>query len=221
MVYTNIMSRYKLSKIYEWNGQLAYLAGLIASDGCLINNGRHLNITSIDREIIDYAQSILGKEKLKVQPKTGQYGTPAFAWQFSDVSLYDFFIQHGITPQKSKTIKSVDVPDEYWCDFLRGYFDGDGTVYGYFDKRWKNSFMFYCGFASASDDFLVWLRGKNTDLIGVGKGSIRKSTRVKLLGYAKADSRLIHSAIYGDKTCSDKYSLIRKRVKFDGFINRG
>lgn len=215
------MSRYKLTKIYVWNSQLAYLAGLFASDGCLLNDGRHLNITSIDHEIIDYAQSILGKQELKVQPKTGQFGTPAFAWQFSDVSLYDFFIHHGITPQKSKTIKSVDVPDEYWSDFLRGYFDGDGTVYGYSDTRWKNSFMFYSGFASASDDFLVWLSEKNAALIGVGNGSIRKSSNVRSLGYAKADSRLIFSAMYGDNTCSDKYSLSRKRAKFDGFINRG
>jgi hypothetical protein len=55
------MSRYSYKKSYVWGSDIAYVVGLFASDGCLINNGRHLNITSKDAEIIDNVLRILNK----------------------------------------------------------------------------------------------------------------------------------------------------------------
>jgi hypothetical protein len=210
--------RYAKTINYIWSKELAYLAGLIASDGCLLNDGRHINITSIDFEIISYVMQITGKEKNKWNIKKGAYGTEAYNFNFSDVSLFDFLTDIGITTKKSLTIDALNVPDDLFADFLRGLFDGDGTIYGFEDKRWKSSYMFYCGFASASPKFVIWLRSSIARLVMPVGGSVRNSPGFQVLAYAKEDSAMLYNYMYGPDTCHEKYSLQRKKIKFEGFI---
>jgi len=208
------MSRYNYRQMYSWDCRIAYLAGLMASDGCLINDGRHLAIVSKDIEIINNVQQILGTN-LGVAIKTGGFGSQAFHFQFSNVSLYDFLLKAGITPTKSKTIGAINVPDTMYADFLRGYFDGDGTVYGYQDKRWVQSFMYYTGFVSASRTLLLWLQLKNIQLAGTTPGVIKPQARAATLTYAKCDSRKLFAFMYKDKDC---LKLTRKYDKFVDFL---
>ena len=215
MVYTKYMRRYRSLKQYSWNAELAYLAGLIASDGCMANDGRHIVVTSKDIEILEIAMEIIGIRP-KLKQKIGGFGTVGYDLQFSNVALYDFLYTAGLHPAKSNTISKVSVPDCYYADFLRGEFDGDGSVYGYWDKRWKRSFMYYVSFCSASDLFLSWLQKKNSELVLTTSGSIHNGTRAKNLTYAKSDSLKLFNFMY---YASHIPNLTRKRVKFVDFIN--
>jgi hypothetical protein len=75
---------------------------------------------------------------------------------------------------------------------LRGCFDGDGTVYSYWDKRWKSSFMFYVEFISASFFHIEFLREEIYKSIGI-KGHITSSVKssCKQLKYAKKESLIL------------------------------
>lgn len=209
------MRRYQKTKHYVWNAELAYLAGLIASDGCIANDGRHIVITSKDVEILVIAMNILGIRP-KLKQKIGGFGTVSYDLQFSNVALYDFLYTAGLHPAKSKTISEVTVPNSYYADFLRGEFDGDGSVFGFWDKRWKSSFMYYVSFTSASDPFLSWLQRSNAELAFTTKGSIHVGTRANNLTYAKSDSLKLFNFMY---YASHIPYLTRKRVKFVDFIN--
>ena len=77
--------------------------------------------------------------------------------------VHQFLISIGLTSAKSKTIPKLKIPKEYYVDFLRGCFDGDGSFYSYFDPRWKSSFMFYISFTSASKSFIDWIRKENSN----------------------------------------------------------
>ncbi len=206
--------RYKYRKAYNWNTDIAYFAGLMASDGCLYNDGRHINITSKDLEIIDNVRNIVNAST-KVTTKLGQYHTSTYNFTFGDVALYDFLFEAGITPHKSKTIQSVTVPDKYYPDFLRGLFDGDGTVYGYLEPYW-GCHKYYVGFYSASYNFLLWLRKVNHRLLNSTYGSISRAGRVYILRYGKADSQILFNAMYylgfGSR-------LTRKYLKLRDFIS--
>lgn len=208
------MRRYKYKRIYTWNSQLAYLAGIIASDGYLSSNGRHINVTSTDLEILENVCSIL-ELKVKIGIKKNGFGGYGNFVQFGDVALYDFLFIAGITPAKSKTIVKVDIPDVFFSDFLRGLFDGDGTVYGYWDPRWPNSLMYYTEFTSASINFLQWLQARNTALIGVSNGKIKTGIRALKLRYAKSDSQKLYKYMYYS---NDIPALNRKRIKFKKFL---
>lgn len=208
------MSRYAFKKQYSWNNDISYLTGLIAADGCLINNRRHLNLTSKDKELINLTQSILNMN-VKVAIKKSGYGSVGYHLQFSNVSLYDFFLSAGLTPAKSLTIGKISVPDKYYADFLRGYFDGDGSVHGFWDTRWINSLMYYTEFASASNEFLSWLRSQNSRLVKTSEGRIKHSRGANAASYAKADSRLLFKFMYYDTKVP---MLTRKYIKFVQFL---
>jgi hypothetical protein len=208
--------RYAYKKQYLWSSDIAYIVGLFASDGCLINDGRHLNITSKDIEIIDYVQQVLDV-RAKATTKTGGFNTTAYHLSFGDVAFYDFLVKVGLTPAKSKTLGVLKIPDTYYFDFLRGEFDGDGCIRGFQDIRWADSHMFYIEFASASPAFMTYLQANNTRLAGTTSGSIHPDTRVAKLSYAKLDSIKLTAAMFHGGGVP---SLSRKRTKLFGFIQQ-
>ncbi|MEK7641076.1 MAG: hypothetical protein AAB389_03720 [Patescibacteria group bacterium] len=111
----------------------------------------------------------------------------------------------------------MNVPDKFFPDFLRGLFDGDGTFYSFWDKRWPNSFGFQLSFASASFDFVAWLKQKLTDLYNV-KGFICKGAGVFNLRYVKGDSKELSDVMYYQERAlylKRKYDKIKQIIGFD------
>lgn len=200
-------------RIYEWSHDIAYSVGLIASDGCLQKDGRHIDLTSVDQEQLANFSRALGRD-FTVGAKLSGSQSKAYRIQFSDVAYYDFLLSVGLTPNKSKSLSVLDIPDEYYCDFLRGLFDGDGSCYAYADKRWKSSFMYYMTFASASLDFVRYLQATNSRLAGTGMGSIRKSKNAYILAYAKKDSLKLFAFMWYK---ADVVCLRRKYEKLISF----
>ena len=212
--------RYKQKRFYEWSPEIAYSVGLMASDGCLSKDGRHLDLTSVDIEQLENFSKAIGRE-LRISSNgsipIGKKWSQGYRLQFSDVAYYDFLWEIGLRPSKSKTISKLAIHDEYWIDFIRGVFDGDGSFYGYNDRRWKSSFMFYLTFTSASLDFLQFIQSKNIDLLQLGSGSLRPGKRAYILSYAKTDTIKLAACMYHD---IQQPHLSRKRLKYEAFINR-
>lgn len=209
--------RYRQKRSYSWSDSIAYSVGLIASDGCLYKDGRHIDLTSNDtQQLLNFSKSI-GRDDLKITKKFNGIGMNSYRLQFSDVAYYDFLIRAGITPAKSKTISIINVPDQHYSHFLRGVFDGDGSCYAYIDKRWKNSYMFYITFCSASEEFIRYIRAKNSFIAGTSPGALRFAKRAWTLFYAKADSKKIFDCMYKD--VSD-LRLNRKYYKLVSFIQK-
>jgi hypothetical protein len=180
-----------------WSSELAYAVGLITADGSLSNNGRHINFTSKDIDLIKNYQSCLGLDDITVGKKARARESVKnyYQIQFGDVIFYRWLESIGLHANKSKTISKVQVPDEYFFDFLRGEWDGDGTIYRSQDKRWRNSYIVSIGFASGSVEFLFWLQKEINYRLGT-TGHISNSVRAKQLRYARADSRRIFAAMF-------------------------
>ncbi|PIZ81282.1 MAG: hypothetical protein COY02_02875, partial [Parcubacteria group bacterium CG_4_10_14_0_2_um_filter_41_6] len=96
----------RLSKVkIEWSPDFAYAIGLLATDGNLSKDGRHINMTSKDEEMIS-----VFKKCLSIQNKTGRKcrgGSKEkkyFQVQFGDKNFYNFLMSLGLTPAKSKTL---------------------------------------------------------------------------------------------------------------------
>ena len=213
MVYS-ITMRYATKRVYEWSSQLAYSVGLMASDGCLQKDGRHLDLTSVDMDQLQNFSKALGRAFHIGQKKSGPQSF-GYRIQFGDVAYYDFLLRVGLTPAKSKTLGALCIPEQFYADFLRGLFDGDGTCYAYMDPRWRSSYMFYVGFTSASMPFLEYLQATNKALADVTEGSIRHGARAHTLVYAKADSYKLADFMYHE---AGLLALSRKKIKLEGFI---
>ncbi len=193
-----------------WSSNLAYAVGLITTDGCLSKDGRHIDLTSKDREQLNNFLICLNADN-KISLKHSGSGKRYLRVQLGDVKFYQFLLDIGLTPRKTKTIGSVRVPEQYFFDFLRGHFDGDGTFYSYFDPRWKSSYMFYTVFASASKNHIDWLRSSINSLLNIS-GHITKSVNdsVYQLKYAKTESLYLLPKMYYHKQV---ICLKRKLIK--------
>lgn len=196
----------------RWNSNLAYAVGLITTDGNLSKDGRHLDFTSKDRDLIVVFAGILGlNNKISLKKSTFNKSGIYYHIQFGNVKLYRFLLEIGLIPNKSKTIGPLLIPEKYFRDFLRGCLDGDGYTYSYWDKRWKNSFQIYTGFVSASPIFLEWLCSR-IETAWKCKGRISFVARAYKLEYAKKESRILLKQIYYKEYLP---CLLRKRSKIE------
>lgn len=196
----------------KWSPDFAYAIGLLVTDGNLSPDGRHINFTSKDKELVIRFRKTLGLQnsiglKARAKEKEKKY----FLVQFGDVNFYKFLMNIGLMPKKSKILSALDIPDEYFFDFLRGHFDGDGTFYSYWDPRWRSSYMFYTCFISASKNHIYWLQDKISVFLNI-KGHITKSSghACYQLKYAKSDSLKLLERLYYSKKIPH---LKRKRLK--------
>lgn len=189
-----------------WTPEWAYFVGLVTADGCLSKDGRHISIVSKDKELLEQVKNKFGFAAKIAVHRGSQFNTRAWHIQIGDVCLYRWLFTLGLTPKKSKTIQSVNVPPEFFLHFLRGLFDGDGTVYSYWDPRYPNSFMYYVSFTSASPPFLDWLQRKIYTLYAL-KGHFTDGTRAGQLKYAKNEARALLFWMYFPSTIFLKRKL--------------
>lgn len=140
--------------------------------------------------------------------------------QFGDVKFYDFLISIGLSEAKSKTIGIIKIPDQYFFDYLRGAFDGDGSFYSYWDPRWRSSHMFYIEFVSASKKHTDWLQKKLNEKLNICGHVTKNSKKISYqLKYAKKESVVIIEEMYYNPNVvclSRKRKKIEKALKVEG-----
>ena len=193
--------------VIKWTPEFAYAIGLLVTDGCLSIDGRHIDFTSKDLQLLRTFKKCLNVDA-KIRYKTSGFTRKKYPYvQFSNIKLYKWLLEIGLTPSKSRTISNLKVPDKYFFDFLRGHFDGDGYFYFYWDKRWLTSFMFYINFMSASYSHIWWLRNRIQKLLGI-RGAIGQTRNIWKLRYAKKESAILLPKMYYKKSLP---CLLRKR----------
>ncbi len=197
----------------RWSSNFAYAIGLLVSDGNLSPDGRHIVFVSKDKE-----QLLNFMTALRIRVLIGRVvsiSNLVKRVQFGDVLFYNFLLDIGLTPNKSKIIGKIAIPTKFFFDFLRGTFDGDGCTYSYFDPRWQSSFMFYTTFVSASQRHIFWLREEIFKRLEIWGHITGGGKTVFQLKYAKADSLKLLRKMYYKKNV---LSLSRKRLKIEEML---
>jgi hypothetical protein len=196
----------------EWSANLAYAIGLLTTDGCLSNDGLLIDLTSKDKEQLLNFSKCIGID-FHIGIKYNGNGDKSLRIQFKNRFFYDFLLSIGLTPRKSLIIGKLLIPDEYFFDFLRGCFDGDGCFYSYWDPRWKSSHMFYLEFTSASFNHIDWIQKSIQKFVGVnGHVSGRKKKTFFQLKYAKKEALVVIKKIYYNNKV---VCLSRKKLKIE------
>jgi hypothetical protein len=146
----------------EWSPTMAYVVGLMATDGCLISDGRHLNFKSGDEQLVQTFLSCLGRRPAYGQ-RTGATGSAHYVAQFSDVHLWRWLRSIGVGPRKSLVLGAIGVPSGLLLDCARGLLDGDGSIIHYWydgggKARGRRYEAIVTRFVSASGEHIAWLR---------------------------------------------------------------
>ncbi len=134
---TPILSNY-FEKIDTQNK--AYFLGLIAADGSVFqcNKGKIVfSISLIDKDLLDLLSiEICGSDKLvrEVKRKYRDGSSKLYEIKFSDEIFTNNLISNGILINKTFTLDFPNIDEEFISHYIRGYLDGDGTVYKFSGK---------------------------------------------------------------------------------------
>ena len=198
---------------------MAYVLGFIVADGALIHTKRDTFFTEIqstDKEIIYDIRSCMELD-LKVGEvcRTRPGWKKAYRLQIGSKRIYKDLESLGLFPRKSMNIRLPPVPSKHFASFLRGYFDGDGSV-SLLVPRSRNSKspVLTTRFTSGSKMILVEIKDRLRRSISVS-GSLCYYSRAWRLVYATKDSEKLFYYMYSKKTVDGNKDLIclrRKRI---------
>ena len=113
----------------SWSSAVAYAIGLMATDGNLSRDGRHISVVSKDLDLLEALRRCLGL-RVAISEFQSARGRRVGRVQWSHRAFYDALLTIGLTPAKSLTLGPLAVPDKYFADFFRGCIDGDGSIPG-------------------------------------------------------------------------------------------
>lgn len=192
----------------KWSPEMAYVLGLIITDGCVSKAGT-VSLCINDLELIEKVKKVMGSEH-KITPSKHQKGL--YYFHFAREKLVSDLKRLCVVPRKSLTVKFPIVPQEYMPDFIRGVFDGDGSVF--FDKRRPN-FPLRSQFVSGSKDFIQGLES-SLALLGMPKRTIYKQKTKNgwsyMFIYDHKNSQKLFNTLYGN--AQNGLFLARKYTRF-------
>ena len=193
---------------HNWSKEMAYILGLILTDGNISDDNNQVKITIKDVELLEKIRTKLeSNHKIKYLKA---YGTYQFG--FARKKMSDRLFELGITSNKSLKVKFPEVPDEFLSHFIRGVFDGDGSVF--YEPR-SRTYPLRVSFTSGSKAFMTILEGKLHLHAGLSKRNIYERLQKRMsyyIRYSHKDSLKFFDYIYAD--ADESMWLERKHRKF-------
>lgn len=202
-----------------WSSEMAYIVGFIGADGS-ISDGHRMRI-SLQYQDGHFLEEI--KKRLnytgpinypKAKIKGKEYDTSELS--ITSKALCESLIEIGITPRKSHTISMSLIPEEYRLDFIRGYFDGNGSIGEQWTKRSKTPVMrtrFFTGSETLAKEIIDELEKLGVKRVNYHK---EKNKNMYSILYSQNASKKIYELFYKE----EGLHLTRKKAKFDEIIKK-
>lgn len=110
----------------------AYWLGFLYADGCVHSNSNEISITSKDRDHLEkFRKAIKSNNKISESIDKRFSSLPKiYHFSIRDKQLKSDLIKWGCVPNKSLTLTKIpNIPRDFVSHFIRGYFDGDGSLH--------------------------------------------------------------------------------------------
>jgi len=210
----------------RWTPEMVYVLGFFTADGNMIKNRRGAHFIEFqitDKDLLEKIRGLLSSNhKIAVHKRNSRWKM-LYRLQIGSKTIFNDLLKLGLTPNKSKTIRLPNVPNEYFHHFLRGYFDGDGRVsFGIYPRKTRKSKIrllntrFISGNKKFLENLLITLK-KYSDLKG---GFIVKKNRGFELSFSINDSKKLYKFMYEGVTnnifLERKYNKFQDALKYLG-----
>jgi hypothetical protein len=127
----------------SWSPAMAYVLGVIYTDGNLLPSSKRdstyqssgasrLSVAQKEPELLQKILALMGSNAKIYQGKQSLTGNPIYQFSVNDEDIYEDLICLGLSPKKSLTMSFPTVDSDCVRHFIRGCWDGDGSVY------WEN-----------------------------------------------------------------------------------
>ena len=201
-------SKYSLNERYFQNidtGNKAYWLGFIAADGCVSNKkGKRLlyiELSEKDRCHLDAFKKEIEFEGPIYEMKARGRSKPSCKIQVSSSRMALDLVELGIVPNKTHTLKAPNIDPKLYHHWIRGFFDGDGSVALCKDGNLRGEFF---GTKEVIEFIVKYIPGTNT-----------VSKKAKSEGYYHSfGGNGISSKIYDYLYKDSEICLRRKKNKF-------
>ena len=199
---------------------MAYILGFIAADGNVAKkeNAISIQLHKKDAEILEKIKELTDSNRPLDFYKTSQ-GRDSVKFQVWSAEWKRDLAVYNIVPNKSLILKPPTFLNEkYYKDYIRGYFDGDGSIW----TRKDHLNQCYWDIVGASKEIIVWIREVLANQFGIVNNKIltdHLDTGVimyKITYVGKAKLQQIYDALYSDRNC---LSLKRKREKIETILS--
>ena len=111
---------------------MAYILGFFAADGSISVNkrgGQFWSIQITDKELLEDMRTAVGSEHaISVRPERKNTYKALYRLQIGSIEMCDDLRRLGYSERKTESLAVPNVPKKYLSDFVRGYFDGDGSI---------------------------------------------------------------------------------------------
>lgn len=111
----------------------AYWLGFLYADGCVHSHNYEVSINITDKEHVEKFKKAIGAINHRItETMDSRWKNAKILYQLSikDKQLHNDLIKWGCIPQKSLQLNSFpNIPRDYVSHFIRGYFDGDGSLH--------------------------------------------------------------------------------------------
>jgi len=200
--------------------EMAYVLGFIYSDGNLGNQLDHFSISQKEPEILYKIKNLMTSEHKIVR----QVKQELYTLTIGNKVMVNDLLELGLTPNKSLDVKFPILAENLYRHFIRGYFDGDGSIFLAKDG-WRVNFV------SGSKDFMHSLEKLLNDRGGLSKRPIynyaAKLNSHQIIYLKEEDLMALNNYMYTDSALeggsylSRKYALFCEALAYNRPIKQG
>lgn len=185
----------------------AYFLGFLVSDGCNIGNRVTLALHKNDIEILNILKGYIKSEKDIILHKDRNMCTLGI----NSKKISKDLEQYGVVKAKTHKTYFPDIPEEFYNHFIRGVFDGDGSIV--INKRNENNTQISLSICGNIDlitkiQQILFLKCNLKKLTAFGKTKTKNIIVMIYTGNIQVNK--IYQWLYQD--CDDLY-LKRKKEK--------
>lgn len=196
------------------NADMAYLLGFLAADGSISSkeNRIMIQLQKEDKALLEKINQLVESNR-EIKEYLTNAGNETCKIEFCSSEWKKDLAIYNIIPNKTFTLLPPTYLDKkYYIDYIRGYFDADGTIY-YNSNNYKYGFEI----VGASKAMIEWIRGVFANDYGITNNGLSSSKTTsgclmyKFGIYNKSKIKQIRNLLYYD---DNLLCLIRKKKKF-------
>lgn len=188
----------------QFSPEMAYVLGWFFSDGNVSSDKGSISIhlNKKDHYILEKMKNLMESTR-----PIDSYSNSSYLRLDSKILAQDL-INLRCVPKKSLFLEFPDIPPQYLSHFIRGFFDGDGSIHFNKPNTIKVTFI-------STKQFLEKLQIELNNILGLRIGSLQRQIKMCIALYYGDDARKLCDWMY--ENSKDLY-LIRKKERFDKHI---